>query len=252
MPAWEKRAQALEQQAQVDETHREQLYELAAAFRTAGQAADEAAERLNVTVKIAGIDTGLKQLDLYKTAIQGVGDLISGVFEDLVSGTASGTDDILRNMAKMALGIVKQVATAIVAYQAQAIAMALIKGASFDFVGAGLALAAAAAVAGIVAGLESRLGQSAGGSGLPSSTGSGAGGTNAPAPSNSVVQIPTSQVTVMAAPEWVGKIDKAADKMVRAGEYMIRLAEEGIRINTGPSATQPTSSGASLLTIATT
>ena len=237
LPAWEKRAQALEAQAALDEANAEGLTQLAQRLREAGQAA----EQLNVTVKIGGIDTGLKQMDLFKSAITGVADVISGAFENLVAGTASGTEDILRSMAKMALGIVKQVAVAIIAYQAQAIAMAIIKGATFDFVGAGLALAAAAAVAGIVAGLESRLGQSAGVRAAPSTGGLGTGSA-APAPSNSLVQIPASQVTIAATPEWMTTLTKAADTQLRAAELQLQAVREGLRVtvdNTGNGGGSP-------------
>ena len=193
---------------------------------------------LTLTLRVAGIDTGIKALDLYKSAISGVAGVITDTFKGLVSGTEVSTTSILKSMALMALGIVKQVAVAIAAYEAQAIALAIISGASLNFVQAGLALAAAAAVAGIVAGLEARLGQSAGTATPTPSTGSSAGNgasTTGTTPTNSQVQIPTSQVTVVAAPEWMGvlsraadKIDAAADKLVGVGNL---LAREGVRVS---------------------
>lgn len=190
---------------------------------------------INVTLKIAGFDTGLKQLDLFKTATQGLVDVISKTFEGLVDGSLDTAQGVIRNTAVMVLGIVKQIAIAVAAYQAQAIAMAIIKGASFDFVGAGLALAAAAAVAGIAAGLASKINQSGASATPTSSTPSSAaptGGGGAASTSNNLVTIPSSQVTVTAAPEWANTLYQGAQMILTAGEYMQRLVTEGITINT--------------------
>ncbi|GGO24704.1 phage tail tape measure protein [Deinococcus humi] len=232
LPAYELKAQALERQAVLDEDQRVRLLQLADAIRAAGQAAAENADKLNVTLRVGGIDTGLKALDLYKSAIMGVGEVISKTFEDLVAGTGSGVNSILANMALMALGIVKQVATAIMAYEAQAIALALISGASFNFVQAGLALAAAAAVAGIVAGLESRVRGSGTSTAVPSpgAGGAPAPGAVAPPPNNSLVNIPNSAVTVVAAPEWTAVMVRVADKMERAADKFLDVAERGVRV----------------------
>jgi hypothetical protein len=232
VPAYEARARALEDQAEQDTVNAQKLRELAAALREVGKAVDENAAQLNVTVKIGGIDTGIKQLDLYKNAISGVADIISKTFENLVDGSEVSAESVVKSMASMALGIVKQVAVAIIAYEAQAIALAIISGATFNFVQAGLALAAAAAVAGIAAGLQSRLGASG-----PSSSTSSAGAAasrptsaaaSTPSSSNSVT-IPTSQVSVIAAPEWVMQMGAHVDKF---GRYVDRLTGEGINVRT--------------------
>ena len=180
---------------------------------------------LSATVKVLGVDTGIKELDLYKNAVQGVADVITQSVSDLVSGTGNAVDGILVNMAKMALGIVKQVAVAIAAYEAQAIALAIISGASFNFVQAGLALAAAATVAGIASGLEARLtpGKATGkAQDLPT-------GVEKTDTSNNVISYPNSQVTVMAAPSWVADVGKHID---RFGGYIERLVTEGVYIRT--------------------
>lgn len=72
--------------------------------------------------------------------------------------------------------------------------------------------------------------------------------TTAPATAsgNNVVQIPSSQVTVIASPSWVPKMEAAADKMLTAGEYMAVLAREGIRIRTDTPAPTPAASGPGL------
>ncbi|MHA0041502.1 phage tail tape measure protein [Deinococcus sp. PEB2-63] len=70
--------------------------------------------------------------------------------------------------------------------------------------------------------------------------------TPATASGNNVVQIPTSQVTVIASPDWVPKIEAAADKMLTAGEYMAVLVREGIRIRTDAPAPTPAASGPGL------
>ena len=193
-------------------------------------------EIYSVTFKVFGVDTGIKQLDLWKSAITGVGEAISNTFADMVGGAAGATDSILKNMAKMALGIVKQVAVAIMAYEAQAIALAIISEASFNFVQAGLALAAAAAVAGIVGGLESRLGQS---TGATSGAAAGATTSGAPIASNAQITIPTSQVTVMASPEWMGTLTRAADRMLEAADKMLETAGKGVKLDVKASVDVP-------------
>lgn len=197
-------------------------------------ARDETVDPLTLTLNVAGIDTGIKALDLYKSAVQGVSDVIQQTFSDLVAGTGNGVQSILANMAKMALGIVRQVAVAIAAYEAQAIALALISGASFNFVQAGLALAAAAAVAGIVAGLDARLSQTGTRPGTGGGSVSTASTSTSSAGGNNVVDIPNAAVTVIAAPGWVDTMGKNIDRM---GSYIDRLVTEGIYVRTDQGST---------------
>ncbi|MFB9994072.1 phage tail tape measure protein [Deinococcus oregonensis] len=231
VPAYEARALKLEEQADLDTKNAAALRELAKQLREVGKAVDDNAAKLNVTVKIGGIDTGIKQLDLYKSALQGVADIISKTFENLVDGSEVSAQSVVKSMASMALGIVKQVAVAIIAYEAQAIALAIISGATFNFVQAGLAIAAAAAVAGIAAGLQSRLGASQAVSSSGSVSTSSPSSTPTSSTNNSVT-IPTSQVTVMATPEFVGVFGGHVD---RFGGYINTLVTEGVLIRTGPS-----------------
>ncbi|MDP9764865.1 phage tail tape measure protein [Deinococcus enclensis] len=234
VPAYEKRALALEAQADQDEANAEALRLLAERFREVGKAAEENAAKMNVTLKIGGIDTGLKQLDLYKSAITGIANVMVDAFSNIVAGTEQGVDDVLKNMAKMALGIVKQVGVALIAYGAQAAAAALIGAATFNPVQIAAALAAGVALAALAAGLEARLGQSTGAGVMPSSPGGGAGSNAAPPPSNSVVQIPAAQVTVMATPEFVGLFGSHVD---RFGNYVGTLVRDGIRVTTTQTTT---------------
>jgi len=167
-----------------------------------------------------------------------VADLITQTFQDLVAGTNTGVDGILANMARMALGIVRQVAVAIAAYEAQAIAMAILKGGTFDFVGAGIAFAAAAAVAGIAAGLESRLSASSSPVTAPTSTTPTDTSTNS-STANNVVDIPNSAVTVIASPSWVADMGVYVDRM---GAYINRLVTEGIYVHMDQSSSGSTGS----------
>ncbi|GAA5441775.1 hypothetical protein Dcae01_03316 [Deinococcus caeni] len=234
LPAFESRAQALERQAGQDTEQRERLLELADAIRTAGQAAAENADALNVTVRVRGVETGMKALDLYRTAILAVTDAISQSFQDVVAGTSNGVQSILGNMAKMALGVVRAVAQAVIAYQAQAVALALLKGGTFDFVGAAAALAAAAAVAGIVAGLESRIDQVGRSSAQAVQAPAAASSSSAPiaqaaatTASNNVV-IPTAQVNLVASADIAAALGRHID---RFGEAVDRFAERGVKVD---------------------
>jgi len=179
-------------------------------------------------------ETGMKALDLYRTAILAVTDAISQTFQDVVAGTDNGVRSILSNMAKMALGVVRAVAQAVIAYQAQAVAVALLKGGTFDFVGAAAALAAAAAVAGIVAGLEARIdqaGRSSTQASAPSAPSSTAPIARSAAATANVV-IPTAPVSVVAGVEYMAAFGSHVD---RFGSYVGRLVTEGIMVSTEPS-----------------
>lgn len=188
---------------------------------------------LTATVKIVGIDTGIKALDLYKSALQGIGDVISKTFADLVSGTEVTVGSVLKSVALMALGIIKSVATAILAYEAQAIAIALIESAvTFNFVRAGIALAAAAVIVGIATGLESRLSAKADGisssaGAISSGSGAALGGDTATGSSNNVLDIPNASVSIQATPEFVGLMGR---EITRFGGYIERLVTEGILV----------------------
>ena len=197
---------------------------------------------LSVTVKVFGVDTGIKELDFYKSAIQGVAGVISKTFENLVAGTSDGVNSILVDMALMALGIVKQVAVAVAAYEAQAIAMAIIRGGAFDFVGAALMLAGAATIAGIVAGLESRLTQKPATS-VPTTVNPAATSTASTSATNNLIDVPNSAVTVMAAPSWVPEMGRHIDRM---GGYINRLVTEGIHVHTDKGGSGGGSGGSGL------
>ncbi|GBF05841.1 hypothetical protein DAERI_060101 [Deinococcus aerius] len=188
--------------------------------------------QVNVTLNVMGMETGLKKLDFFKSALQGVVDLISKTFEELVSGAEVTASGVVKSMAIMALGIVKQVAIAVAAYAAQMIAQALVES-TVPVIGWGKAaatLAVAAAIAGIAAGLQARLSQQASeASRASSAAASFSSGTpgSAGGPDNSSVTIPTSQVTVIAAPEWVAQMGNHIDRM---GAYITRLVTEGIHV----------------------
>lgn len=236
LPAWETRARALEQQAVLDVDNADRLLQLADAIRGAGQAAQDNADRLNVTVGVFGIDTGIKALDLFKQAAMGVADVVQGVFKDLASGAGVSAQGVLKAFASMTLGIIRSVATSIIAIQAQIIAtqlLNLVTGLA-TFNPAALAKAAAialaaAAVAGIASGLEARLSQkaeaiSSGASSSSSGTSTGTSNTS----TNSNVTIPTSQVTVMATPEFVAVFGRHVD---RFGEFVDSLTQKGMRVH---------------------
>jgi|GEM_PF-7062705 len=202
---------------------------------------------LNLTVKVFGIDTGIKQLDLFKQVLQGVQDVISDTFQALVSGTGNAADGVLKNMARMALGIVRQVAIAIAAYQAQAIAAALLQTATpFSWGLAIAAFAAAAAIAGIAAGLEARLNSGGGGGGGGSYSPPVSGGAAERAGVDAgLVDIPNSSVTVIAAPSWIAEMGKHVDRL---GGYFDRLITEGIRVQGFTDGSSPRSGMFDLLT----
>ena len=193
-------------------------------------------QEINVTFKIAGLDTGIKALDLYKSAIEGVAGVIRDTFSALASGAGVTAGTVLKSFGLMALGIVKQVAVAIVAMQAQLIAMQLLAlgTAAFDptaLFKAAAILAASAAIAGIAAGLESRLTQKVNAN---TAAVSQAGAPLAQsAAQNASVSIPNSSVSIIAAPEWTAIMSRAVDKFDSAVD---RFAQSGVRVTVASDA----------------
>ena len=201
---------------------------------------------INVTFKINGIDTGVKMLDVYKTAISGISDFIKGTFESLASGAGITAGSVVKSFAIMALGVVEQIATMIAAQAALALATAIMDGATLN-PRVVLTAAAAVAIAGIAAGFKSRLSQSAsvpsGTPASPSSAPTAPIAQEAAGVASNSVTIPNGQVTVIAAPEWVTQMGQHVD---RFGGYVQTLVSDGIRIHTNNSAPTAPASGPGL------
>lgn len=204
--------------------------------------------QMNVTLKVQGFDTGVKVLDIFKSAVSGVSGFITDTFQALASGSEVTAGSVVKSFAAMALGVVKSVAVQIAAIQAAIVAeqlMALVMGIG-TFNPVKLAQAAAitviaAAVAGIAAGLEARLTQKLpSGTTSPSYSSSGTsagstGGSSSPA-SNNLVTIPSSQVQVIATPGFVATFGGHVD---RFGAYVDRLIEKGVLVRASVEVDQP-------------
>ncbi|BDP42929.1 phage tail protein [Deinococcus aetherius] len=240
LPAYEARARALEEQAAKDIEHRDRLLEVASAIRETGRAAEENAQALNLTVRIGGIDTGIQALDLFKDTAMGVAGVVQGVFSDLASGAQVTAKGVLGAFASMTLGIIRSVATSILAIQAQIIATQILNLitslATFNPVALARAAAialAAAAVAGIASGLESRLSSRVQGVTTTAASGSSSApiAQRAAAETNSNVNIPSSQVTVAATPEGFAILAAAAREFREGVAEWREINRRGLRVS---------------------
>lgn len=201
--------------------------------------------QLNATLNLNGFDTGVKQLDILKVAFDGVSKFVTQTFEDLASGADISAGSVVKSFAIMALGVIKQIATMIAAQAALIAVTALIDSATLN-PRAFLTIAAAAAVAGIAGGLAARLGADAKAA-TPSTNTTSRPTTSTPSTpsSNSNISIPSSQISVIAAPEWVMQMGAHVDKF---GRYVDRLTGEGINVRTdipqgGNGGSAPASAG---------
>lgn len=181
---------------------------------------------INVTFKIGGVDTGIKKLDMLKIAADGITGFIKDTFSALASGASVSAGSVVKSFAIMALGVVEQIATMIAAQAALIAVTALIDSSTLN-PRAILTLVAAAAVAGIAAGFKSKLSQQQGSAPAASAASTSGAPIAQAAAQESSISIPTSQVTVMAAPEWVSGFGKHVD---RFGELVDRFGKNGVRV----------------------
>ncbi|OWL96521.1 hypothetical protein CBQ26_09090 [Deinococcus indicus] len=186
---------------------------------------------INVTFKINGLDTGVKALDVYKTAINGLSGFIRDTFESLASGAGVTAGSVVKSFAVMALGVVQQIATMIAAQAALALATAILDGATLN-PRVVLTAVAATAIAGIAAGFAASISRSSASvpSGSPSTTSSAPIAQEAATTASNNVVIPTTQVTVGGNADGFIKLDRAADKLLEAADVLSKGVD--VRIQT--------------------